>query len=97
MSMPARASATARFGLAIAGDYLSAAAFLGASGLIALYGFDGMIYLVGFFVSFIPVLLFIAEPCRNLGRYTIGDVLAMRNGFRSTKASILPARRSATC
>jgi cation/acetate symporter len=73
-------------GLAIAGDYLSAAAFLGASGLIALYGFDGVIYLIGFFASFIPVLLFIAEPCRNLGRYTIGDVLAMRNGFRSTKA-----------
>ncbi|MGF6757500.1 Na+(H+)/acetate symporter ActP [Paraburkholderia sp. GAS42] len=76
----------AKNGLAIAGDYLSAAAFLGASGLISLYGFDGMIYLVGFFAAFIPVLLFIAEPCRNLGRYTIGDVLAMRNGFRSTKA-----------
>lgn len=76
----------ARNGLAIAGDYLSAAAFLGASGLIALYGFDGMIYLIGFFAAFIPVLLFIAEPCRNLGRYTIGDVLAMRNRFRSTKA-----------
>ncbi len=76
----------ARNGLAIAGDYLSAAAFLGASGLIALYGFDGIIYLVGFFTAFIPVLLFIAEPCRNLGRYTIGDVLAMRNSFRSTKA-----------
>jgi cation/acetate symporter len=75
-----------RNGLAIAGDYLSAAAFLGASGLIALYGFDGIIYLVGFFAAFIPVLLFIAEPCRNLGRYTIGDVLSMRNGFRSTKA-----------
>ena len=72
-------------GLAIAGDYLSAAAFLGASGLIALYGFDGIIYLVGFFVSFVPVLLFIAEPCRNLGRYTLGDILAIRNGFRSTK------------
>ncbi|MEI6001061.1 cation acetate symporter [Paraburkholderia bengalensis] len=76
----------ARNGLAIAGDYLSAAAFLGASGLISLYGFDGMIYLVGFFAAFIPVLLFIAEPCRNLGKYTIGDVLAMRNRFRSTKA-----------
>jgi cation/acetate symporter len=73
-------------GLAIAGDYLSAAAFLGASGLIALYGFDGIIYLVGFFAAFIPVLLFIAEPCRNLGRYTLGDVLAVRNGFRATKA-----------
>jgi cation/acetate symporter len=76
----------ARNGLAIAGDYLSAAAFLGASGLIALYGFDGIIYLVGFFAAFIPVLLLIAEPCRNLGRYTLGDVLAMRNSFRSTKA-----------
>ncbi|HTJ94209.1 MAG TPA: cation acetate symporter [Pararobbsia sp.] len=76
----------ARNGLAIAGDYLSAAAFLGASGLIALYGFDGMIYLVGFFAAFIPVLLFIAEPCRNLGKYTMGDVLTMRNRFRSTKA-----------
>ncbi|PLZ02130.1 cation acetate symporter [Burkholderia sp. WAC0059] len=75
-----------RNGLAIAGDYLSAAAFLGASGLIALYGFDGMIYLVGFFAAFIPVLLFIAEPCRNLGRYTIGDILATRNRFRTTKA-----------
>jgi cation/acetate symporter len=76
----------AKNGLAIAGDYLSAAAFLGASGLIALYGFDGIIYLVGFFAAFIPVLLFIAEPCRNLGRYTLGDVLAVRNSFRATKA-----------
>ncbi|HBW5067349.1 TPA: cation acetate symporter [Klebsiella michiganensis] len=72
-------------GLAIAGDYLSAAAFLGVSGLIALYGFDGVNYLIGFFVAFIPVLLLVAEPCRNLGRYTLGDVLAWRNGFRATK------------
>ncbi|MEN3755079.1 cation acetate symporter [Mangrovibacter sp. SLW1] len=72
-------------GLAIAGDYLSAAAFLGVSGLIALYGFDGVNYLIGFFIAFIPVLLLVAEPCRNLGRYTLGDVLAWRNGFRSTK------------
>ncbi|WP_409521793.1 sodium:solute symporter family transporter, partial [Pantoea sp.] len=49
-------------GLAIAGDYLSAAAFLGVSGLIALYGFDGVNYLIGFFVAFIPVLLLVAEP-----------------------------------
>lgn len=72
-------------GLAIAGDYLSAAAFLGVSGLIALYGFDGVNYLIGFFVAFIPVLLLVAEPCRNLGKYTLGDVLAWRNAFRSTK------------
>jgi cation/acetate symporter len=73
-------------GLAIAGDYLSAAAFLGVSGLIALYGFDGVNYLIGFFVAFIPVLLLVAEPCRNLGKYTLGDVLAWRNGYRATKA-----------
>ncbi|WP_454724436.1 MULTISPECIES: solute symporter family protein [Cupriavidus] len=72
-------------GLAIAGDYLSAAAFLGVSGLISLYGLDGISYLVGFFVSFIPVLLLVAEPCRNLGKYTLGDVLAYRNSFRATK------------
>ncbi|WLE64147.1 cation acetate symporter (plasmid) [Burkholderia plantarii] len=76
-----------RNGLAIAGDYLSAAAFLGASGLIALYGFDGMIYLVGFFAAFIPVLLFVAEPCRNLGRFTIGDVLVVRNSYKATKVA----------
>lgn len=75
-------------GLAIAGDYLSAAAFLGVSGLIALYGYDGITYLIGFFVAFIPVLLLVAEPCRNLGRYTLGDVLAYRNSFRSTKAVV---------
>ena len=77
-----------RNGLAIAGDYLSAAAFLGVSGLIALYGYDGIAYLIGFFIAFIPVLLLVAEPCRNLGRYTLGDVLAYRNSFRSTKAVV---------
>lgn len=75
-------------GVAIAGDYLSAAAFLGVSGLIAVYGLDGVTYLVGFFVSFIPVLLLIAEPCRNLGRYTLGDILAYRNNFRASKLAV---------
>jgi cation/acetate symporter len=75
----------AKNGLAIAGDYLSAAAFLGVSGLIALYGYDGILYLVGFFVAFVPVLLLVAEPCRNLGRYTFGDVLAYRHDFRTSK------------
>ncbi len=72
-------------GLAIAGDYLSAAAFLGVSGLVALYGFDGILYLIGFFVAFIPVLLLVAEPCRNIGKYTFGDILAYRNNFRASK------------
>ena len=75
-------------GMAIAGDYLSAAAFLGVSGLIALYGLDGITYLVGFFMSFIPVMLLVAEPCRNLGKYTLGDVLAYRNNFRATKSVV---------
>ncbi|HYD61563.1 MAG TPA: cation acetate symporter [Noviherbaspirillum sp.] len=75
-------------GVAIAGDYLSAAAFLGVSGLIALYGLDGISYVVGFFVSFIPVLVLVAEPCRNLGKYTLGDVLAYRNSFRVTKSVV---------
>ena len=75
----------AKNGLAIAGDYLSAAAFLGVSGLIALYGYDGILYLIGFFVAFVPVLLLVAEPCRNLGRYTFGDVLAYRHDFRTSK------------
>lgn len=75
-------------GLAIAGDYLSAAAFLGVSGLIALYGLDGITYVIGFFISFIPVLLLVAEPCRNLGTYTLGDVLAFRNNFRASKLAV---------
>ncbi|MDB5917725.1 MAG: hypothetical protein JWR40_1959 [Massilia sp.] len=72
-------------GFAIAGDYLSAAAFLGVSGLVALYGYDGMLYVTGFFVAFVPVLLLIAEPCRNIGQYTMGDILAFRNRFRPAK------------
>ena len=54
-------------GWAIAGDYLSAASFLGIAGLISLYGYDGFMYSVGFLVAYITVLLLIAEPCRNIG------------------------------
>jgi len=65
-------------GLALAGDYMSAASFLGIAGLVALKGFDGMIYATGWLVGW-PVLLFlIAEPLRNLGKYTFADVLAYR-------------------
>ena len=66
-------------GWAIAGDYLSAASFLGIAGLISLYGFDGFMYSVGFLMGYITVLLVIAEPCRNIGKYTLGDILAFRN------------------
>ncbi len=65
-------------GLALSGDYMSAASFLGISGMVALSGYDGMIYATGWLVGW-PVLLFlIAEPLRNIGKYTFADVLAYR-------------------
>ncbi len=73
-------------GWAIAGDYLSAASFLGIAGLISLYGYDGFMYSVGWLVAYITVLLVIAEPCRNIGKYTMGDILAFRNNPRVAKA-----------
>ncbi|HNQ04223.1 MAG TPA: cation acetate symporter [Thiobacillaceae bacterium] len=72
-------------GWAIAGDYLSAASFLGIAGLISLYGYDGFMYSVGWLVAYITVLLVIAEPCRNIGKYTLGDILAFRNNPRASK------------
>jgi cation/acetate symporter len=65
-------------GLAIAGDYMSAASFLGISGLVFASGFDGLIYSVGWLVGWPIVLFLIAEPLRNLGRYTFADVAAFR-------------------
>ncbi|HQT31837.1 MAG TPA: cation acetate symporter [Thiobacillus sp.] len=72
-------------GWAIAGDYLSAASFLGIAGLISLYGYDGFMYSVGWLVAYITVLLVIAEPCRNIGKYTLGDILAFRNHPKASK------------
>ncbi len=65
-------------GFAIAGDYMSAASFLGIAGLIFLFGFDGFLYSVGFLVAFLTVLFLLAERMRNAGKYTIADVLAFR-------------------
>ncbi|WP_333766666.1 solute symporter family protein [Streptomyces sp. IBSBF 2435] len=65
-------------GLAIAGDYMSAASFLGISGLIALFGYDGLLYSVGFLVAWLVVLMLVAELVRNCGRYTLADVLSAR-------------------
>ncbi|AJK68266.1 solute symporter family protein [Corynebacterium marinum] len=65
-------------GLAIAGDYLSAASFLGIVGSIALYGYDGFLYSIGFFVAWLVALLLVAEPLRNVGRFTMADVLSFR-------------------
>ncbi|GGV07721.1 solute symporter family protein [Streptomyces spectabilis] len=65
-------------GFAIAGDYMSAASFLGISGLIALYGYDGLLYSVGFLVAWLVVLFLVAELVRNCGRFTLADVVAAR-------------------
>ena len=67
-------------GLAIAGDYMSAASFLGISGLVYLSGFDGLIYSIGFLVGWPLILFVIAERLRNLGRYTFADVASYRLG-----------------
>lgn len=75
-------------GWAIAGDYLSAASFLGIAGLISLYGYDGFMYSVGWLVAYVTVLLVIAEPCRNIGKYTMGDILAFRNNPRVVRAAM---------
>jgi cation/acetate symporter len=68
----------AQNGLAISGDYLSAASFLGIAGLIFLYGFDGFLYSIGFLVAFLTVMFLLAERMRNAGKYTIADVLSFR-------------------
>ncbi|MGW7081893.1 solute symporter family protein [Streptomyces sp. NPDC054871] len=65
-------------GFAIAGDYMSAASFLGISGLIALFGYDGLLYSVGFLVAWLVVLFLVAELVRNCGRFTLADVVASR-------------------
>jgi cation/acetate symporter len=73
-------------GWAIAGDYMSAASFLGISGLISLYGYDGFMYSVGWLVAYITVLLIVAEPCRNAGKYTLGDILSFRTAPKPVRA-----------
>src|ERR1051325_11590611 len=65
-------------GLALAGDYMSAASFLGIAGLVSTTGFDGLIYSTGWLVGWPVVLFHIAEPLRNLGKYTFADVVAAR-------------------
>ena len=65
-------------GFAIAGDYLSAASFLGIAGAIAFNGYDGLLYSIGFLVAWLVALLLVAEPLRNTGKYTMADVLSFR-------------------
>lgn len=73
-------------GVAVAGDYMSAASFLGIAGLIAFFGFDGFLYSVGWLVAYLTVLLIVAEPLRNAGKYTMADVLAYRLSPRPVRA-----------
>ena len=77
-------------GFALAGDYMSAASFLGIAGLVSTSGFDGLIYSTGWLVGWPVVLFLIAEPLRNLGRYTFADVVAAR-------LDPVPVRIAAAC
>ncbi|MFI5609568.1 cation acetate symporter [Amycolatopsis sp. NPDC051903] len=74
-------------GIAISGDYLSAASFLGIAGAIAVYGYDGFLYSIGFLVAWLVALLLVAELLRNTGRFTMGDVLAFRMKQRPVRAA----------
>ncbi|MEU4557394.1 cation acetate symporter [Actinoplanes sp. NPDC023936] len=74
-------------GMAIGGDYMSAASFLGIAGLIALYGYDGFLYSIGFLVAWLVALLLVAEFLRNSGRYTMADVLAFRMRQRPVRTA----------
>lgn len=76
-------------GLALSGDYMSAASFLGIAGIVALKGYDGMIYATGWLVGWPALMFLIAEPLRNLGKYTFADVVAFR--LRQTPVRIASA------
>src|SRR5512134_3893765 len=76
-------------GLALAGDYMSAASFLGIAGLVAMKGYDGMIYATGWLVGWPALMFLVAEPLRNLGKYTFADVVAFR--LRQTPVRIASA------
>jgi cation/acetate symporter len=74
-------------GMAIGGDYMSAASFLGIAGIIALSGYDGFLYSIGFLVAWLVALLLVAELMRNSGKYTMGDVLAFRMRQRPVRTA----------
>src|SRR5688500_14139910 len=74
-------------GFAIAGDYMSAASFLGIAGLIFLFGFDGFLYSVGFLVAFLTALFLLSERMGNSGEFTIADVRAFRMNERPAGAA----------
>ncbi|BCJ87258.1 solute symporter family protein [Effusibacillus dendaii] len=73
--------------LAIAGDYMSAASFLGIAGAIALNGFSGFFYSIGYLVAYLVVLFIVAEPLRNLGKYTMADMIAARFDAKAIRSA----------
>src|ERR1700738_1353922 len=72
-------------GIAISGDYLSAASFLGIAGALAAYGYDGFLYSIGFLVAWLVALLLVAELMRNTGKFTMADVLSFRLNQRPVR------------
>jgi cation/acetate symporter len=74
-------------GMAIGGDYMSAASFLGIAGIIALFGYDGFLYSIGFLVAWLVALLLVAELMRNSGKYTMADVLSFRMRQRPVRTA----------
>lgn len=74
-------------GMAIAGDYLSAASFLGIAGSIALFGFDGFLFSIGYLVAYLVVLFIVAEPLRNLGKYTLADMINARFNAKKVRGA----------
>lgn len=83
-------------GIAVAGDYMSAASFLGIAGIISTQGYDGFMYSVGWLVAYLTVLLIVAEPLRNLGKYTMADVLAYRMRAKPVRAAAATATLTVT-
>src|SRR5881392_4196513 len=75
-------------GIAFAGDYLSAASFLGICGMIAFYGYDGFLYSIGYLAGWVVALFVIAEPIKRLGRYTFADALDSRFDSRGIKLTV---------
>src|SRR5438094_7168999 len=75
-------------GVAFAGDYLSAASFLGICGLVAFYGYDGFLYSIGYLAGWIVALFVIAEPIKRLGKFTFADALDSRFNSRGIKLTV---------
>jgi len=82
-----RAFTGSQNGIAISGDYLSAASFLGIAGAVSTVGYDGFLYSIGFLVAWLVALLLVAELLRNTGRFTMGDVLSFRMRQRPVRAA----------